>query len=158
MELKIECNIVDGDARNYDKIYQFIKAADKTFTTPISERTDISKVTTKILEKAIVLQATVDHELVGLSSFYANDKINFISHWTFLAVKPQYTKRGIGSRLIAEMLSILKKEGMLSVDVLTDTVNKRARSLYEKLGFKLVLAADGRARYSYYLNGEDDEI
>jgi len=59
--------------------------------------------------------------------------------------------------LIANMLSILKQEGMLSVDVLTDTVNTRARSLYEKLGFKLVEEQDGRARYCYYLAREEDK-
>ena len=156
MRMKIEYEVVDRDPRNFDRIYEFIKKADKTFPTPISERTDIRQVTAKILEKAIVLEATVDQRVVGLSSFYANDKMTFISHWTFLAVDPQYAKRGIASTLIAKMLDILKKEGMLSVDVLTDTVNMTARSLYEKLGFKLVEAKEGRARYSYYLDKEDD--
>ena len=155
MNIKIECKVMDRDVRNYNRIYEFVKTTDKTFPTPISERADIGKFTEKILEKAIILQATVDDELVGLSSFYANDKINLISHWTFLAVNPLYKNRGIASQLIDEMLSILKKERMLSIEVRTDTVNEAARSLYEKLGFKLVEEKDGRLRYRYYLNKED---
>lgn len=157
MSIKIEYEVVDKDASNYDRIYEFVKKTDKTFPTPICERTDISKFTDRILEKAIILQATVDDEIVGLSSFYANDRINYISHWTFLAVDPQYAKRGIATKLIADMLSIVNKAGMLSVAVFTDTVNTTARSLYEKLGFNLVEEKDGRARYSYYLDQEDDK-
>ena len=154
MSIKIEYSVVDKDASNYDRIYEFVKKADKTFPTPICERTDISKFTERILQKAIILQAKIDDESVGLSSFYANDQINHISHWTFLAVDPQYAKRGIATQLIAEMLSIVKKAGMLSVDVLTDTVNTKPRRLYEKLGFKLVEEKDGRARYSYSLRNQ----
>jgi len=157
MSIKIQYEVVDKDASNYDKIYEFVKKVDKTFPTPICERTDISKFTDRILEKAIILQATVDDEIVGLSSFYVNDRINYISYWTFLAVDPQYAKRGIATQLIADMISIVKKTGMLSVTVFTDTVNTTARSLYEKLGFNLVEAKGGRARYSYYLDKEDDK-
>jgi ribosomal protein S18 acetylase RimI-like enzyme len=46
---------------------------------------------------------------------------------------------------------ILKEKGMISVELLTDSDNIAARSLYEKKGFTLVDEKDKRVKYIYYL-------
>lgn len=54
------------------------------------------------------------------------------SHRTFIAINPFYKNMGIASRIIEEMLMILKEKGMISVELVTDSDNIAARSLYKK--------------------------
>jgi ribosomal protein S18 acetylase RimI-like enzyme len=145
----VKVSVLCGDAENYERVFDFINSVDKSFPIPLSERADISVFTKKILDKAIILQAVIDDEIVGLSSFYANDLDNMKSHWTFLAVKSSHMNMGIASKLITEMLSILRNRKMVSVELTTESDNIAARSLYEKMRFRLVEEKDERVRYVY---------
>lgn len=87
---------------------------------------------------------------MGLSSFYANDIENMKSHLTFIAVNSSHINMGIASKLINEMLSILREKNMISVEVTTGSDNKAARSLYEKFSFQLAKEDDERVQYVYY--------
>ncbi len=150
----VKVSVLCGDVENYERVLDFINSADKSFPIPLSERTDISVFTKKILNKAIILQAVIDDEIVGLSSFYANDLENMKSHLTFIAVNSSHINIGIASKLINEMLSILRKKNMASVEVTTESSNKAARSLYEKFSFRLAEEKEERVKYVYYFKWE----
>jgi ribosomal protein S18 acetylase RimI-like enzyme len=150
MNKNVKVSVLCGDVENYARVLDFINSVDKCFPIPLSERTDISVFTKKILNKAIILQAVIDDEIVGLSSFYANDIENMKSHLTFIAVNSSHINMGIASKLINEMLSILREKNMISVEVTTGSDNKAARSLYEKFSFQLAKEDDERVQYVYY--------
>jgi GNAT superfamily N-acetyltransferase len=50
-------------------------------------------------------------------------------------VLPGYRGKGIGSALLQHVIGEAKKEGVLRLMLLTDKQNKRAQTLYRKLGF-----------------------
>jgi ribosomal protein S18 acetylase RimI-like enzyme len=53
-----------------------------------------------------------------------------------LAVLSEYRKKGLGNRLLKEVLGFLKKEGFETVWLLVKSENRIARKMYEKNGFK----------------------
>ncbi|KAJ3010862.1 UNVERIFIED_CONTAM: N-alpha-acetyltransferase 30 [Siphonaria sp. JEL0065] len=67
-----------------------------------------------------------------------------------LAVKTEYRKRGIGSKLIQRAIQGMIEEDADEVVLETEITNKSAQSLYENLGF----IRDKRLA-RYYLNGND---
>lgn len=149
---KIEISILNNnDITNFEVIFNFITAVDDEFPTPVSNRVDIGEFVAKALNQAIILQAAKDDDIIGLASFYANDFANRESHLTFIAVNSRFKGMGIASNLIKMMVSILEEKEFLSVDAMTDEQNLPARSLYEKMGFRLIENKEGRVKYRRYL-------
>jgi ribosomal-protein-alanine N-acetyltransferase len=68
-----------------------------------------------------------------------------------VAVLPAARRRGIGQRLIAELLTLAANEGAEAVYLEVRASNVAARSLYEGLGFK----ETGRRRDYYSVPAED---
>ncbi len=148
---KVKISVLNGgDAENYERVLNFINSVEKNFPASLSERIDIGIFTKKILNRAIILQALIDDEIIGLSSFYANDLENMKSYLTFIAVKSEYMNMGIAYRLIDEMLLILRKRGIVTVEAITDSGNIAARGLYEKMGFRLIGIRGSRVKYVYF--------
>ncbi len=73
------------------------------------------------------------------------------AHVATLAVHPDYRRRGIGQRLLANALLGAQKEGAMLAYLEVRKTNSGAQALYERFGF----VVDGvRPRY-YVDNGED---
>ena len=70
-----------------------------------------------------------------------------------VAVHPDYRRRGIGERLITELISQLKGMGNECLTLEVRASNHGAIALYEKLGFTEV----GR-RKNYYRNPREDAL
>lgn len=67
----------------------------------------------------------------------------------WLAVHPAFQSRGIGSRLLIDVLRIFRVMGALSATLEVRIGNKKAQSLYYDLGFEAT-----SVHPSYYSNGE----
>lgn len=67
----------------------------------------------------------------------------------WLAVRPGFQGRGIGMRLMLEVLRIFRQMGAFSVTLEARVSNKKAQSLYSMLGFRMVGIFP-----SYYSDGE----
>lgn len=67
----------------------------------------------------------------------------------WLAVKPGYQSRGIGTRLLLETLRIFRQMGALGATLEVRVSNKKAHSLYSTLGFQMTGIFPG-----YYSDGE----
>jgi len=85
----------------------------------------------------------------------------YICFWMFereiqllnIAVHPEKRGRGLGNRLLREMIRVGIERGMEQIWLEVRTSNTKARRLYEKLGF---LAAGRRPRY--YQDTNEDAI
>ncbi len=67
----------------------------------------------------------------------------------WLAVRPGYQSRGIGMRLMLEILRIFRHMGALNATLEVRVSNKKAQSLYSNLGFHMTGIFPG-----YYSDGE----
>lgn len=53
-----------------------------------------------------------------------------------VAIHPDFAGKGLGKRMILEVLEMARKTGFLRVELSTATINERAIRLYEKTGFQ----------------------
>jgi len=75
-------------------------------------------------------------------------------HITNIAVHPEYRRRGIGSQLLAHMISSAEQCGIFHLTLEVRTSNIPAQGLYAKHGF----VSDGIRKRYYSDNGEDAVI
>jgi len=74
-------------------------------------------------------------------------------HILNLAVHPEYRGRGIASRMIEEMLDIMRESNCKSVFLEVRFSNEEARKMYEKFGFCLLAT-----RKNYYVSPVEDAV
>ncbi|MBT3181057.1 MAG: ribosomal protein S18-alanine N-acetyltransferase [Deltaproteobacteria bacterium] len=92
--------------------------------------------------------ARIGDEIVGyMLTQYVADEMEL---HTF-AVKSSMRRRGVGARLIQNMISDAGHLGLRNIYLLVRPNNIAARTLYEKTGFQLV----GIRKHYYQDNGED---
>lgn len=90
----------------------------------------------------------VDGLLVGYFMCYlASDE----SHVLNFAIDPKYRRRGLGSKLLTNALSVLRERGIKRVFLEVREGNVPAINLYSKLGFSVC----GRRKRYYSDTGED---
>ena len=98
----------------------------------------------KILRKALkdpdyeLVVAELDGETVGfidqwiIHDFTHGAKLSYIQN---LYITPKHRRKGIGSRLLEEIIRSAEKKGVLEIHVVTEFENKPAINLYRKHGF-----------------------
>ena len=67
----------------------------------------------------------------------------------WLAVRPGFQNRGIGTRLMLEVLRSFRQIGAMSATLEVRVSNKKAQSLYSMLGFRMIGICP-----AYYTDGE----
>ena len=80
-----------------------------------------------------------DGKYVGTSSFCKSrfEKYNDSGEVISIYLLPEYMGKGYGSKLLNFVMSEIKEQGFKEVFLWVLEENKRARSFYEKYGFKL---------------------
>lgn len=71
-----------------------------------------------------------------------------------LAVHPGARRQGIASRLLQEAIDLLRRQGMLTVELDVEVASANAQKLYEKFGFKTLKITAADSDYendAYYL-------
>jgi len=75
--------------------------------------------------------------IIGAPFYFEHRKPSILT-LSSLSVKPTYRGQGIGTALVNEFLRVAKEKGYRTVHLEVINTNKRAKSLYERLGFKIV--------------------
>jgi len=73
------------------------------------------------------------------------------AHLGNLAVTPRLRRRGIGERILKELIEMGKSKGVNLMTLEVRESNEKARALYEKMKFKLVAIRKG-----YYSDTKED--
>jgi len=77
-------------------------------------------------------------------------KIKHIATLNSMYVKPEYRSQGIGEKLIVKTVTYLFEQSIEIINLSVATNNKKAISLYEKLGFNIY----GEQKNAIKLNDE----
>jgi len=91
------------------------------------------------------------NELIGNCSFDYDDEDNRFMFG--VQVRPNLTGKGMGTEVVAAMLNFGRETyGFKEIDLLVAKFNKRAITVYERLGFKTV------DEFIWHVNDEDTEF
>lgn len=77
------------------------------------------------------------------------------AHVTNIAVHPLYRGRGLGERMMRELIERARQRGSLRMTLEVRISNVTAQTLYRKLGF---ITAPGAIRKGYYTDTNEDAI
>lgn len=97
-----------------------------------NEEVDKREMASKFSQRARVLVLETDCERVGFISFYCNDDKNHIAFISMIAVKPLFSKRGYGTLLLNQAISIAKLNGMKQIKLQVRKDNVKALSFTQK--------------------------
>ena len=102
-------------------------------------------------DQAYYLLALDGEKIIG----YAGTWLVFDeAHITNVAIAPEYRGKGVGTRMMQEIIRIVKEKGITSMTLEVRPSNTAALALYHKFGFSSV----GRRPHYYQDIGEDAEI
>lgn len=99
----------------------------------------------------LVAQETVRHTIVGYCiGVIKVTKDGLMGHIISIAVHPDWRRKGIGHKLIKELMRQLKDDGASYFRLEVKMTNKAARKMYRKLGFNYEYILR-----NYYGDGKD---
>lgn len=99
---------------------------------------------------ALYLSAYLDEKLIAyIGGWLVTDEL----HITNLAVDPAYRRQGVAGKLLAELIDLAKKQGIVRATLEVRASNTSAIKLYEKNGFSSV-----GCRPRYYRNNNEDAL
>ena len=111
----------------YEKLEQYVTANEENLKNTIfSDDSNVS-----------VLLAEINNELAGQVIFFKNYSTFRAKHGIYIEdifVLPKFRKKGIGFKLMKEVISIAKNENCFAVDWVVLDWNKSAIDFYKKIG------------------------
>lgn len=132
-----------------NEIISFLKAMDKEFPTPLSERVDLDKYTVKFCGKGSVICALYQNKIVGLLGGYCNNHETKKGYISVLIIDRAFRGNKISKHLLEDFIQKCKASGMKQIEVHTYKTNIEAIGLYEKFGFEKRKVSD--EGYIYYI-------
>ncbi|MFA5015134.1 MAG: GNAT family N-acetyltransferase [Actinomycetota bacterium] len=79
-----------------------------------------------------------DPDIVGVCELIRSWKSETCAFVHSFYIDKAYRRKGIGKKLLEEVISNLKKDGFKEIELTVDPGNKAANQLYKKFGFKRI--------------------
>lgn len=91
--------------------------------------------TAKLCQFGQVHIACDSQRILGAIGYYCNDIATQQGYITYLAVRPLYSGKGIANKLLKACIKTVRKAGMSTLTVRTDSLNAQAIKFYTSSGF-----------------------
>jgi putative acetyltransferase len=122
------------------------------------ERVDFQPIFEDLLELGQLYVFEHEGQMAGMSKLVPlKHRTAHIAYLGGVAIHPNWAGKGLGQKMLQEVLELAQKQGFLRVELSTATENERAIRLYEKAGFQ----KEGVMRQFSYLKSENrflDEV
>ena len=119
-----------------EELEDFLRAVDQDFPVPLSQKSDLSVLAEKFVERADIVLERVDGEIAGAVIGYITNSYSEISFITAVAVMSPYRGRGIAKSLLGRYVDAVKKAGKFrAIDIYTQPTNVAALKVYRGFGF-----------------------
>lgn len=144
------CNIIDYTKTVFGETTYLTRTPEEFLITVEEEEKFIEETNKK--NNCIFLVAEVDNEIVGTLTFSASSSHRTRHIGEFgMSVKKAYWGLGIGSNLLAYLIDWARETGVIrKINLKVREDNVRARTLYEKFGFK----TEGIITRYFYIEGK----
>lgn len=119
---------------SYEEVYEFLKATDKEFDVPLSEKVNLSDYASKLSKLSSFSYCIDNGHIVAMISCYVNcPPVGYISN---VCIMNQYQGCGLFTKLLAKLKDKSRLLGITVFRLEVNADNIRARSVYERSGFK----------------------
>lgn len=127
---------------------QILELEHKCFTLPWTKEAFYNELHHNQFATYFVLEE--DEKIVGYcGTWIVIDE----AHITNIAVLPEYRGKGLGEKLLKNMIDHCKEKGIETMTLEVRVSNIAAQSLYKKFGFQ-----EGAMRKNYYSDNQEDAI
>lgn len=126
------------------RLREFLIDQDSKFHPPLAARFSIDEYVEKVFREGIVLAATCSgkDEVEGVAIFYCTPSKYDYAFMSYIASRQRV--RGVGTKLLQEVISRSRRAGMKGVEMQTWESNQASQSLFRKFNFENVGLADNR--------------
>lgn len=118
-----------------DEILLFLQKVDSLFPIKLSDKTDLTTLSEKIISLGTYFSISDNKNIVGLITGYNNDEENHKAYISVLAVLPEYQGKGYASELLSKFTKDCQKKKINRIELYTHKTNENAIKLYKKNGF-----------------------
>ena len=123
-------------------LYRFLERNADQFSSSLHEQIarsgngDLEQYTRKLSTKATIAFETDGDAIKGMLIGYTHDlPADKASYITYVIIDKKYRRQGVMKRILGEYEEYCKKQGVLSMWLLTGKINLSAQKAYESCGF-----------------------
>jgi ribosomal protein S18 acetylase RimI-like enzyme len=123
------------DEANSNDLARHLRACDRAFMPPLSERLDIGEYAVKLAAYTTRFEAWSGDELTGLIAAYCNSVDKGTAFITSVSVLSQQQGKGIAADLLEHCIVYIRKLGFKQMELEVNSGNEAAMALYKRFGF-----------------------
>lgn len=127
---------MDKSEVQYQLLLDYLIEVDQLFPVALSDKVVLGEYAKKLCTKATLCIEKRENQYVGVVAGYTENIENGLAYISLVGVRPQYSGKGIASKLIKEFLDVCRSKHIKKAHVYTDVRNEKAIAMYEKLGFE----------------------
>ena len=101
-------------------------------------KVDKKTLSAKFYKFGHVFQLMKGPHIIAFAAFYCNDKVDHQAFLSMIAVKPEYSRHGYGTKIFAYVIEKAQNSGMKSRVLDVGKENMAAIKFYQKLGFSFL--------------------
>lgn len=122
---------------DYNNLLNFLAFVDEDFYPPLSKRCTLAEyLKNDLLNPNMSLLAIKNQEIVGFINLQLNQPQRNECYINTIAVKNEFRKLKVGSRLIGSIIDYAIKSKFKNIKTRTWSTNKSGLNLYNKFGFE----------------------
>ena len=125
-----------ANEKDISGLIEFLKLVDSEFIPPLSKKEGIENLIKECLKEGWILVLEENEKLIG-SLGYKEDEKEKIAWIKWLAIHPNYRKRGFGTKLTEKIIKFAKDRGINKVYTTAPSNNIPSIRIKEKLNFKM---------------------
>ncbi len=125
-------NITESELLNY------LQDANDTFPIPLNQIVDLKEYSKKLYKYGTIFSSYNNNILIGIAVCYFNNEKTKEGYLSILHVKPDFQDKGIAKGLIYNFKTYAIMHSFRYIKLEVYIFHKKAISLYEKMGFKII--------------------
>jgi 1-aminocyclopropane-1-carboxylate deaminase/D-cysteine desulfhydrase-like pyridoxal-dependent ACC family enzyme/ribosomal protein S18 acetylase RimI-like enzyme len=116
-------------------LFDILKKFGDYLPVQLSYKVNLEQYAQKIIERADILFAYQDQDLIGILILYANDFEKKTGHIPLLSISPHLRGRGVGKAMMSRAIARCRSRNITTLSLEVHHENRRAIDFYQKIGF-----------------------
>ena len=130
--------LINKNNIKYNELFEFLKEIDNSFAPKLSEQTELSNYTKKLIENGFIITTKKNSKIIGLIAGYINNKLTREAYISLVYVDKEYRRQNIATNLMQKFIEKVNEEGYIKISLECNKNNLNALSFYKNFDFKII--------------------